>query len=127
MSEYAGSEWVKASLNKEMSPLGEVVADLLGSVWQGIYHIDESALNKVEWDDPYHVAIVVYGDLATVDFNRLTSLVVLAHDAMLRVSIEGCGPNYMRLRFHQRKVRDGSLSERCPTIEDHINQIRRWA
>jgi len=44
MSQYAGANWIKQSLKKEMSPLGVNVADLLGDVFAGIYHLDQSAL-----------------------------------------------------------------------------------
>jgi hypothetical protein len=51
-------------------------------------------------------------------------LVVFAHDEMIRVSIEGCGPHYMKMIFHQRESRDGGMATKYPTIEDHIKQIR---
>ena len=121
---FMGANWIKNSLKKEMSPLGESVADLLGDVFLGIYHLDFKALNRVCWEDDYVVIFVYRGDLATVDFNQLTRLVVLAHDRMLRISIEGVGPGYMKLIFHQRHKRTGSMSERCPTIEEHIKLIK---
>jgi len=107
-----------------MSPLGEVVANLLGRVVRGIYHLKTSSLKKVDWANPHWIEFVWYGDMATVDFNNLTMLVVLAHDETIRVNLQGCGPGYMKMLFHQRKTRTGSISERCPTIEDHIAQIR---
>lgn len=121
---YQGAGWVKLSLKKELSSLGESVADLLGDVFKGIYHLPDTALNKVKWDNDYCIEFTYYGSLETVDFNLLTILVVLAHDRMIRVSIRGIGPGYMRLQFHQRNARTGSMSERYPTIETHIEQIR---
>jgi len=41
---YAGASWIKSSLKKEMSPLGEAVANLLGRVSRGIYHLKTSSL-----------------------------------------------------------------------------------
>ncbi|HEA68556.1 hypothetical protein LCGC14_0944780 [marine sediment metagenome] len=121
---YAGANWIKRSLKKEMSPLGEAVANLLGRVFRGIYHLNSSALNRVNWDDGYFIKFIFDRDLATVDFNSLTALIVYAHDEKIRVSIEGCGPRYMRMLFHQRESREGDNSERCPTIENHIEEIR---
>lgn len=121
---YAGANWIK-TLKKEMSPLGEAVANLLGRVFLGIYHLPHPALERVDWSNPYYIEFIYDGDLATVDFNRLTMLVVFAHDEMIRVSIQGCGPRYMKMQFHQRASRTGSMSERYPTIENHIEQIRR--
>ncbi len=121
---YSGSEWIEQSLKKSMSPLGKNVADLLGDVFKGIYHLDTSALKRVDWLDNYCIEYTHWGDLATVDFNHLTELVVLAHDRMIRVNVRGIGPGYMKMLFHQRETREGSITERCPTIESHINQIR---
>ena len=121
---HSGASWIKKSLKKEMSPLGEGVANLLGRVFRGIYHLKTSALNRVDWKNPYWIEFIYNSDLATVDFNLLTAIVVFSHDEMIRVSIEGCGPRYMRMIFHQRNKRDGSMFESFPTIEDHIKKIR---
>ncbi|MCK4817184.1 hypothetical protein KA005_15550 [bacterium] len=122
---YSGAGWIKSSLKKEMSPLGEDVANLLGRVFQGIYHLDTRALCRVDWTNDHWIQFIYYGDLATVDFDRLTALIVFAHDEMIRIDIEGCGPRYMKMMFHKRKARTGSMSERYPTIEDHIEILRR--
>lgn len=123
---YRGADWIKSALKvKEMSPLGEAVADLLGDMFFGIYHLDEKALRRVDWGNTHHIEFSLgWRSLATVDDNLLTVLVVLAHDRMLRVSIEASTHRYLRLLFHQRTVREGNLYERCPTLEDHVAQIR---
>ena len=121
---YSGASWIKRSLKKEMSPLGEAVANLLGRVHRGIYHLRTSALERVDWSNNQWIEFVYDGNMATVDFPDLTMLVVFAHDEMIRVSLEGCGPRYMRMIFHQRDSREGGMSERYPTIEDHIEKIR---
>jgi len=126
MNLYAGSDWIRKSLGvKDISPLGEAVADLVGQVFLGIYHLPTAALKKVEWDDDYIIRLVIGKSLCTVDNNELTRLVVLAHDRLIRVDIEGAAPRYLRLIFHQRTAREGSLTERCPTMEEHIKVIRR--
>lgn len=123
---YAGSEWIKSSLKVEdMSELGEAVADLVGQVFLGIYHLPTKSLKKVQWNDEYIITLVIGKSLCTVDNNELTRLVVLAHDRLIRVDIEGVAPRYLRLIFHQRKAREGGLSERCPTMEEHITLIRK--
>ncbi len=123
---HSGSGWIQKSLKKEMSPLGEAVANLLGRVFAGIYHLPSATLRRVNWKDPYYIEYIHRGELATFDFSHLTALVVFAHDEMIRVSIEGCGPGYMKFLFHQRDRRTGSASERYPTIEDHIDALRKW-
>jgi hypothetical protein len=122
---YSGKRWIQHQIDYDMSDLGKNVADLLGDVFQGIYHLNWTSLKKVKWNDSYCIEFVYYGELTTVDFNNLTILTVLAHDQMIRVSLRGIGPGYIKMQFHQRKSREGSMSERYPTIEDHINIIRK--
>lgn len=122
---YAGSDWIKGSMKKEMSPLGEAAANLLGDVFLGIYHMDTSLLKKVDWTDKYYIIVPIWSSaLSTVDNNELTRLVVLAHDRMMRVDVMPHAFRYMKLGISQRTVREGDLSERCPTMERHIQIIR---
>ena len=127
MTRYSGADWIQRSLlggKNEMSPLGRAFADLLGDVFQGIYHVRQSALQGVDWSDSGHQSIVLDGDLANWDSSKLSILVILAHDRMLRVSLEGCGPRYMRLRCWQRRFREGPMSVRMPTMESMIRLVR---
>lgn len=120
---YSGSD----HLTKEtLSPLGKDVADLLGDLYLGIYHIPERTLEKVNWGNNQYISIVVRDDdFSTYDFDRLTRLVVLCHDRCLRCEIHGRGFNYLELMFHRRK-RDGKeLWERHPTIEDAVERCRK--
>lgn len=105
---------------ESMSDLGRDVADLLGQLFRGIYHIDTS---KVDWSQPDHITLTMYGSLSTFDFPQLTELVVLAHDRAIRCEVSGCAPSLLRLMFHRRR-RTGSVTERHPTIEVHIETIR---
>jgi len=127
-SSFAGSNWIARQpflKGKKMSSLGIAVADLLGDIARGIYHLNYTSLSKVDWTDSYHIMFSYYGDLATYDFESLTTLVVLSHDRMIRVSLEGLSPRYIRMRFHQRHKRDGDLWERLPTMEEHVSIIRK--
>jgi len=125
---YAGANWIKGSLNHpkitELSPLGEAVANLLGDLFYGIYHLDPKALYRVEWSNRHHVEFSLgWRCLSTVDYDELTRLVVLAHDRAIRVQIDASTHKYLRLMFHQRERGDNSM-EQCPTLEDHIKEIR---
>lgn len=132
---YAGAEWVQGHLEAsakharkgkaprtDMSPLGITVADVLGFVYRGIYHIERS-VRRVEWSHPHCIEVGV-GHLATIDGNELTILVTVCHDLGLRLEIEPHGPRMLKLRFWQRTARTGQLYQRCPSIDDHIAQIR---
>lgn len=140
---YAGAEWIEKNLAAQrridarskrarrlttashMSELGKAVADVLGLVWQGIYHLDEAALMRVRWDDQYLVEVPVRHGLATFDRGDLTWLVIVCHDLMLRMEIDVHRPGHLLLRFWQRRQREGSLFERMPTLEQHAETLRR--
>ena len=122
---HSGTDWLKASLKVgEMSLLGEAVGDLLGELYQGIYHLSTRTLERVDWSCDYHIAITVPPGFSTFDGCRLTHLVLLCHDRMIRCEIEGVSSSgYLKLRFHQRK-REGATHERHPSIEDAIQALR---
>lgn len=124
---YAGSDWVAKNYKGTMSPLGITVADLLGDMYQGIYHIASGrAFDKVKWSDPDIIVVILpshASQMANHDFNHLTRLVVLTHDRCLRVSIEPHGFRYLRLMFHPRN-RGNDICREIPTLEDHVAKIR---
>lgn len=124
MGIYAGSDWIKSSLKVDMSPLGVEVADLIGDVWRGVYHLRFGQLKRVNWSDKNCIEINLGEDFATWDFNTLTILVVLSHDRMIRVEMRGISPGFTKMYFTKRKFRTGSTSTRLPTIEEHIQLIR---
>lgn len=123
MSKYSGADWVKSALRKEMSPFGVQVADLLGQLYQGIYHISKY-LDKVNWmSDDWIPVTVNDSDMSTFDFSRLTVLVVLCHDMHIRCQIHALSNwGYLQLQFSPRD-RDGDIYKRHPTIEDAVKVI----
>ena len=123
---YSGSDWIEATLKMELSPLGREVADVLGQVFRGIYHVEKQA-KRVDWSDKYCIEFSYYasGGIALYDFEHLTALLVLCHDRMLRMEIV---PNMrsLKLMFHMRTKREGGhISQRMPTLEAHIEGIRK--
>lgn len=148
--EYAGSEWLERHLeavrsfearrvarrrsptakrpliSETLSPLGRAVADLLGLVWRGLYHLPDHAITYADWHDDLCVRIKLHRRyVATWDGNELTMLVVAAHDMRLRVEIEASFGGALVLSFHARKHRHGGSMERMPHLEDHVAMIRR--
>lgn len=109
-----------------ISPLGKEVANVLGYVGNGIYNAPIKPL-KTNWSDKYCIEVNWRGGLATYDSPGLTWLVLECHRRMLRVEIEPCNFNLMRLCFWQRQ-RTGSGAERMPDIQEMI-QINEsnWA
>lgn len=57
---------------------------------------------------------------ATFDFPKLTTLVLLAHRDCIRVEINSCNMQYIKICLWKRHKREGSYSERHPTIETAI-------
>lgn len=121
------ADWLKQSLKKEPSKFGEEVANILGFVWQGLYHLSQTSLNKVNWKDERYMTINVPYGLATWDRNELTELVVLCHDSLIRLEIR---PNmrYLELCFAKRvsieDAKDMPICKGHPTIEEQIKKIR---
>jgi hypothetical protein len=122
---YEGADYIEQTLKIQMSPLGRTVADLLGQWAAGLYHLTTCSLKKVKWSDTDMIRITVPPTLlATVDPCGLTVLVVLCHDRCVRMEIRGKSSwGFVELRFWQRK-REGGFSERHPTIEAAIKDIR---
>jgi hypothetical protein len=120
---YAGADWVRDTAKFSLSPLGADVADLLGDLACGIYHLSPEILN-VAWGNPTYIELRWSGDLATFDSDRLTRLVLLAHDRALRVELLPRSNRYLTMRFHRRQ-RDGAGWERHPTAEQALETHRR--
>jgi hypothetical protein len=125
MSGYSGADWLKSGISATgISPLGETVANILGDVFLGIYHLNYTSLRKVDWKNNSWIQVTFYGGLSTFDTDQLTRLVVLCHDRMVRLEIRAAAPGYLRLLFHPRHSRDGRQYERHPTLEDAAARIR---
>lgn len=121
---YAGADWVRDAMRiEEMSSLGKKVADILGNVYLGIYHVKQKDLDKVDWKNERYIVIRIRDELSTYDLNRLTLLVIACHEQAVRVQISGRAKNYLELMFHERR-RNGNSFERHPTIEQAIASYR---
>ena len=116
-----------------LSPLGENVADVLHSVYGGIYNAP-CRWEKVEWHNPRYIRVPVYGGLYSFDNNRLTTLLFRCHDLALRVEIVGANRRYLALVFHPRKHRSelspaesriGVWAYRHPTLEEAVTEYRK--
>ncbi len=124
---FSGADWIRANETwkvGEMSPLGEAVANLLGDLFAGIYHLNYTSLRKVDWTNPRWIVFNLDRHLSTFDSDELTRLVVLCHDRCLRCDLKGKAPGIVELMFHQRHAREGRMYERHPTIETAVARIR---
>lgn len=64
-------------------------------------------------------------DLATVDWNDLTRLVLMAHDRCYRVSVMQGAPRCVKIVVHKRHMREGSIEKKHPTIEAALEEWRK--
>lgn len=113
------AEWVRAT-GKKVSPFGERVANLLGVLFAGIYHIERDVY-RADWSTEDWINLTIIGQCwATWDFDTLTRLVLLAHDQCIRIDLDAAAPRIMRLRFHPR-LRTGPIHRRHPTIEEAVH------
>jgi hypothetical protein len=116
-----GSEWVKLQHHKP-SEFGCRVADLLGELMYGIYHLDYGALNRVNWANETYIQLIDgYNHWGTFDSNYLTRLVLLAHKYGIKVSIASASPNYLRITFW--KINKHYLRSEHPTIEEAVASV----
>jgi hypothetical protein len=105
-------------------PRGEVSDGLARCAWVlfrafgGFHHVPETPKIGHDW-----IEVVSPREMATVDGDVLTRLVVFAHDAGVRVSVSGASRMYSRMYLHPR-TRARSTMEGCPTLEEHIEGIR---
>lgn len=120
----------KSHFNKYTCPnpsdLGLEVAEFISDLVGGFHRIESDLRDKVDWTNEYHIEVPwpSYHNLATVDYNLLTKLVVMSHDRMLRVEVNPRAHRWLTLLFHKRQSREGHLFQRMPSIEHHIALIR---
>lgn len=96
--------------------------DILGVVGGGIYNAP-IVWDSVHWDDTF-LCLSWGRSLATRDFQNLTDLVLLAHDAAIRVDISA-GMRNLQIGMHQRmRPPEGRSNKGHPTIEDALASHR---
>lgn len=120
-TKYAGADWIKSALQiTDMSPLGEEVANILGELYLGIYHLQSSPLKKVDWSQRDNIDVVLgWQSFSTYDNDKLTKLCFLAHHRAVRVEIYPHSFKYLRLVF-SRRSRLGAMHERHPSLEQAV-------
>ncbi len=127
---FAGADWITQTLTyskpvRVPSPFGRLVADILGQVYRGIYHIPEQTLlhPRTKWEHDRHIEVIVRNELATYDAPELTFLVVLCHEAGVRLSIHGANIGYLCLMFSKRSHTATSFATRHPRMEQALQNL----
>lgn len=122
-NDSAAWAWVERHLKRELSePHRRAVQVVCAGV--APYNL-RANWKKAEWFQWGCLSIVIGGELATFDFDRLTQMVIAAHDHCMRLSVEGVGPGYLRVVIHERKARHGGIAVRHPAILDAVKRHSR--
>ena len=100
-------------------PFAEKIELFIDYVFGGRHHT-----HSVELKDGVLYIIKFWDNLATWDDNKLTKIVVAAHDLGLRVDAQPNGMRGMRLMIHNRAQRE-SIVRGHPTLEQHLEKIGR--
>lgn len=114
------SEKLQRLTKADMTEAQRACFDLLCDVFHGEHHAPERIYafgRGIKCNAESH-------RLSTFDFDYLTRLVVLAHDACVRVEIVSSGPGRIGLVLHKRTSRTGSSYDRHPTMEEAIERVR---
>jgi len=106
-----------------LNPFQRSVMDILGIVGGGIYNAPMS-WDAIEWGQRY-LAVPWRGDLATFDGKALTLLVMLCHEACIRVNISARTFRHVMLVFHPRRD-DGCTMSRHPTLDEAAASFRSY-
>lgn len=106
-------EW----MNEKQQKCYRMLCDLVG----GPHHIRHKITDTCEHGIQTNISI----DWATFDGCELTTLVVLAHDRGIRASLEPLNMQYMRLVLDARQGRQGRFWQRHPTLERHVEALRK--
>ena len=123
MRQYAGADWLEKTWSyrkpRKLTAFARLVADIIGAVWKGIYHLDYGKTLRENFEfDERMVQLILPRTISTYDFSDLTELVILCSAYSVRLEICPHNFNYLKLYFHRRQPprRNDSVSERHPNI-----------
>ena len=122
-----GRGWYAAP--DELSSFQRRVFDILGIACGGIYNAPISWM-KVDWRFGTvfrggHGLAVPIGEtkMQTWDFDGLTTLVFLCHEARIRLEMRAHTHGYFLMVFHQR-AGEGPIHERHPGLDEAVSAFR---
>lgn len=114
-------EWLERSHGVSVSEHGEKVAVILGRIFRGLHNAPINH-KKIPWNDEGYIEVsCACGELATHDFDGLTSLVFLAHHFGVRVAVR---PNMRNLILAFHKPGSIYICKPHPTLEEAVSGFR---
>ncbi|MBB3940727.1 hypothetical protein GGR39_002384 [Novosphingobium fluoreni] len=124
---FAGRKGYKQRPEK-LSEFQAKVIDICGMVGGGIYNAPIN-WDKVAWGTgAWHSGMWVPwrdGRMATFDSYQLTNLVLLAHEARIRVEVRAQAHGHFLLSFFQRS-HEGGFAGRHPNIDEAVAAFRAY-
>lgn len=105
-----------------LTPFQVRVMDILGMVGGGIYNAP-IGWSGVHWNFGHGVAVPWRGSLATIDFDKLTRLVLLCCEARIRCEVRPHAFGYLLLCFWQRT---GEGPNRAPNVAEAVGTFRAY-
>ena len=107
-------------LPEHLNPFHATVINIVGTSGGGIYNAPICSLDRVAWVWGFNgMSLTWRHGLCTWDGCDLTLLVFLCHAARIRLEVNPCAPNRLRLAFFPR-VADGSISRRHPDLMEAV-------
>lgn len=86
---------------KNVSPIGAIMADMLGNIYQGLHHVDDVELKHGVFQRTdcasFPMSTNFAGGVSTVDNNVLTRLLVMAHDNCVAMDIIPLNYNHINI------------------------------
>lgn len=111
---------------EKLSPFQATVMNIMGMYGGGIYN------TPILWDKVDYtcggVGVAVpmrHAHPATHDYNDLTRLVFMCHEARIRLEIQPYAMKGMRFVFHQRS-HEGGYTRRHPDLDEAVKEFRAY-
>lgn len=130
MNRPAGAEWLANSLRWKGRPapsaLGRDVAEILGLMVSGLYHLPDNALfhERTQWHSEHAITLVIRKTLSTFDFSELTDLVFACVQRNVRCEIGGRAPGYLELVFI--RLGPAVTLNRIPDPAEFLERVRLY-
>lgn len=112
-------------MNEELPPFEERAEAVLAATFGGFHNVP-GKIKRTPAPYPFW-EVNIFQSLATYDFSGLTALVLAAHKYCVRVDVSAGGPRRLKIMLHPRHSRDGSMTQRHPTIQQALEQFKSLA
>lgn len=114
------------AMPEKLSEFQAKVMDILGMAFGGIYNAP-IAWSGVQWQSGWRgIGVPVRANgLSTWDYQTLTRLVFLCHEARIRMDIDTHSFRHLSLRFDPRS-HEGGVGSRHPSLDEAVSAFREY-